>query len=442
MADKEKRNAKSQVSQAVAGLTPFGRSVSMAGVALLFLGLILGSYPYLLCALLLLASAFVARGLPDAELLLERGLSRVDVRTGEPLDVDVRLVNHGPPVGITVHDKVPEPFLLEGGSNFGAAFLAEGDEAWLDFRLRAPRRGTHALQPGRVTVHDPSFLQAARVMDAGGVDEVVVHPRTTPVPRVRTRSAWGRAHMPGGDRAVRGILTNDFRELRPYQRGDPLKQVNWKATARQSRDDDLTLIVNDYEVEGKKTVWIFVDASPYTVGGTNVESVFDELAGGALAVAAHYLDMGHRVGFTLFGAGQTRLLYPDVGELQERRIQAALATATPGEKGERFAEAVEASKGFLAREKPLIFVFTLAGRDPGLSRAIVSARAIASTGRRAAPVIAVTPIVPDDGSLAARVVAIHEKAQLKGLERRGVSIVRYDPTTTPLSALLARGVIG
>jgi len=42
---------------------------------------------------------------------------------------------------------------------------------------------------------------------------------------------------------------------------------------------------------------------------------------------------------------------------------------------------------------------------------------------------------------AARVVAIHERAALKGLERRGVTVVRYHPTRTPLAALLARGMM-
>lgn len=444
------------------GLTPFGRSVALAGAILLFFGLAFGDYPYLLGALLLLGAAYWSRSLAVPRLRVERRLSAEDARAGEPLDVEVEVVNEGADdAALSLHDRVPDVFLLESGSNFDAAWVPRGARATLRYRLRAPRRGAHGIGELRATAYDPLFLQCAPVAARGAASEVVVHPKTPPVPRIRTGAAWGRTHLPGGDKATRGILTNDFRELRPYARGDPLKQVNWKATARQSRER-LELVVNDYEVEGKKVVWIFADASPYTVGGTNVANAFDEIAAGALAVAGHYLDMGHRVGFTLFGSGQTRLLYADAGEIQERRIAAALGSADPGAPGEGVAKAVEATKGFLAREKPLLFVFTLGGRDPDLARALVSARALASTGRRAAPIVCATPIVeealeapikraarllrrearPVDPTLAARVVAIHERAQLNGLERRGVRVIRYHPARTPLQALLARGLLG
>lgn len=434
MAKKEREAADAK------GLTPFGRSLATAGGALLVLGLGFGDYPYLLCALFLLGLAFWARSHAVPGLTATRALSATQLRAGDALEVAVE-VRADEAAALSLHDLAPDSFELAEGSNFGAAWFAPGQAATLRYRLRPPRRGTHPVGALRVVAYDPLFLHTAPVAEVAPADEVVVHPRTPPAPRIRTSAAWGRTLLPGGDRASRGVQTNDFRELRPYSRGDPLKSVNWKATARESRDE-LRLIVNDYEVEGKKVVWIFVDASPYTVGGTNLQTVFDELASGALAVASHYLDLGHRVGFTLFGAGPTRLLYAEGGDAQERRMAQLLGGAQPGEAGEPIAKAVEAAKGFLAREKPLVFVFTLAGRDPGLAKALLSARALASTGRRPAPVVCVTPLAEDeDRSIAARLVAIEEKAQLKGLERRGVTVIRYHASRAPLHALLAKGVL-
>lgn len=423
------------------GLTPFGRSVTLTAAALLLLGLAFGSFPYLLAALLLAGVAFAARGLKAPSLQVRRATSGDDVRAGDAVTMSVAATADDA-VGVTLHDKAPDPFVLADGRNFGAAWLPRGEAATLRYTLKAPRRGAYGIGPIRATAYDPLFLQSARVAEVGETRDVTVHPRTPATPRIKTSSAWGRAHLPGGDKAHRGILTNDFRELRPYERGDPLRQVNWKATARQSRPDKLNLIVNDYEVEGKKSIWIFLDASHYTVGGTTSDSLFDELSSGALAVAGHYLDQGHKVGFTLYGCGQTRILYPDAGDMQERRIAAAIAAATPGEAGEDAARAVELAKGFLVREKPLIFCFTLAGRDPSLGSALVSARALATAGRRPANVVAVTPILDEaDASLAGRLVSIREKAQLKGLERRGVTVLRYSPRTATLMAMLARGAV-
>ncbi|HWH08376.1 MAG TPA: DUF58 domain-containing protein [Candidatus Thermoplasmatota archaeon] len=439
------------------GLTPFGRKVTLAAATLLLLGLAFGAFPYLLCALLLAGVAFAARGLRTPRLEARRRLSAEDARAGDTVGIDITVIS-SEPAGVTLHDRTPDPFLLMRGRNFAAAWLPAGASAPLRYALKTPRRGTYPLGPLRATAYDPLFLQAAKVADVGEAKDVTVHPRTPAAPRIRTSSAWGRAHLPGGDKALRGVLTNDFRELRPYERGDPLRQVNWKATARQSRAGELNLVVNDYEVEGKKAVWLFVDASPYTVGGTTSESAFDELASAALAVAGHYLDQGHRVGFTLYGSGPTRVVYPDAGDLQERRIAAVLAAAEPGEAGDDAANpdasgaasspqrnaagAVEATKGFLVREKPLVFAFTLAGRDPTLGAALVSARALATAGRRPANVVAVAPVLADeDTTLPGRLVALREKAQLKGLERRGVTVLRYSPRTAPLMAILAKGAL-
>lgn len=435
MARKERDSAQNK------GLTTFGRSVATGCATLVLLGLAFGSFPYLLAALLLGGAAYAARGLKAPQVAVTRVTSGAEMRAGEALDVALDVRCEGAPAALSLHDKPPDTFLMTSGANFAAAWLQPGERASLQYTLKAPRRGSHAIGPLRATSYDPFFLQSALVTDAGDSTNVVVHPRTPQVPRIRTSSAWGRASLPGGDRASRGIRTNDFRELRPYERGDPLRAVNWKATARMSRDE-LRLIVNDYEVEGKKSVWVFVDASPYTIGGTTAESAFDELASGALAVSGHYIDQGHKVGFTLFGSGPTRILYPDAGELQERRIAAALGNAEPGQSGDGISKAIEVTKAFLVREKPLVFVFTLPGRDPELGQALVQARAFATPGRRPATVIAVTPLPDgDEDTHAARLLRIREKAQLKGLERRGITVLRYHPRRTPLVALLARGML-
>lgn len=427
------------------GLTTFGRSVATASATLLILGLAFGSFPYLLCALLLGGAAFAARGLHAPRLDVSRATSATDVRAGDVVEVVVEARNDGGACAVSIEDRAPDAFLLQGGTNFDVAWLPRGERATLGFDVVAPRRGTHKLGPLRATTYDPLFLQSSVVADLGEPTDVVVHPKTPAAPRIRTTTAWGRSLLPGGDKAHRGVQTNDFRELRPYEKGDPLRQVNWKATARQSRDD-LHLIVNDYEVEGKKAVWLFCDASPYTVGGTTTESAFDELANASLAVAGHYLDLGHRVGFTLYGAGPARIIYPDAGDLQERRIAGLLAAAEPGPQVRTYdnaQKAVEATKGFLAREKPVVFCFTLAGRDSSLGPALATARALATPGRRPAPVALATPIVDEEnaGTLAGRLVALREKAQLKGMERRGITVIRYHPQRAPLMAMLAKGVL-
>ena len=76
------------------------------------------------------------------------------------------------------------------------------------------------------------------------------------------------------DVAKIGVATTDFREIRNYVYGDPVKNINWKATARCTSPQAWPL-TNEYEVEGKKTVWIFQDASRFLEVGTDIENAFE-----------------------------------------------------------------------------------------------------------------------------------------------------------------------
>src|SRR5581483_7516420 len=160
------------------GLAPFGRALATAGAAMLTLGLAFGDYPYLIIAVMLLGLCYWARGHAVPGLSATRTLSRREVRAGDTVDVSVEVGNENEqPVGLSLHDKAPDAFSLEAGGNFGAGWLAPGQ---------------------RATAYDPLFLQSAPVSEAAPADDVTVHPRTPPAPRIRTSAAWGRTLLPGG----------------------------------------------------------------------------------------------------------------------------------------------------------------------------------------------------------------------------------------------------
>lgn len=427
---------------AAPGLLPWGRSlVTVAGV-FLALGLTLGVFPYLILATVLAAAAFAHRALPAPRIRLERHLSSPQVRAGDAVEVRHRIEWSGGRGAATVHDAVPDAFRLADGRNFDAVVLDGSGASERAFSVEAPRRGVHRVGPATAVVPDPLGAGAARVVPLADDAEIVVQASAPNAPRLRSPAAWGVTMMPGGDRASRGTTTNDFRELRPYAPGDPLKSVNWKATARASTRD-VNLIVNEYEVEGKKAVWVFLDASSYTRGGKNTWTRFDDLAHGALGVARHFLDRGHRVGFTIYGGAEPQVLHPDHGSTQERRIVNLLTFAEPTEEdGLGLGAAVERTRGFMARERPLTFVFTLIGRDATLERGVTEARALSSTGRRPGTVVVLAPATRADGGLPGRIVAVRERLQSAALSRMGVRVATWDDETRPLGALLAHGVMG
>ncbi|HLE97927.1 MAG TPA: DUF58 domain-containing protein [Candidatus Thermoplasmatota archaeon] len=422
-------------------LTPWGRNLATAGGLLVGLGLAIGDFPYLLLGgVLLAASAWHVAAAPRVR--LARKLGARAVRAGERLDVQWTVEWSDGPGVVSLHDPVPDPFVLAQGRNLRVLPLDGAGQSVHAYSVRCLARGTHTFKPPEAAAIDPLGAGAADAVPVGDAHEVLVEAAAPRLRRFRVGTSWGAVIIPEGDKARRGGKTNEFRELRPYVQGDPFRSVNWKATARASVDDeDLNLVVNDYEVEGKKTVWVFVDASRRTAGGTNLATTLDRLAEGALTVAQHFLDRGHRVGLTVFGGEHPSVLYPDSGSAQSRRVSLALTIAQPADRDARFGEGVEASKGFLSREKPMLLVFTpLGGDTEGLAQGLAQARALAAVGRHPAPAVVVSPEPTKGKEPVDRLVAVRARAHARGLHLDGVRVVTWDDTR-PLAAQLARGVL-
>ncbi|MHB8605243.1 MAG: DUF58 domain-containing protein [Thermoplasmatota archaeon] len=428
-------------------LAGFGRFVLTVGCALLVLGLALGNFPYLVCAIFLLALAWTSRTRVAPAVSVERVALAQQWKADEPTRVTL-VVRGAKRDGVeraacTLFDALPEPFALDAGSNFHA-LVAGPTAAEIEYTVKVGRRGPHALGPTMLAFPDPLFLGAPLVETVAPAGDIVVQATAREIPRLRMAAAWGITAFPGGDKGRRGTLTNDFRELRPYAPGDPLKHVNWKATARASIRD-VSLIVNDYETESKKAVWIFLDASRDTLGGTTLARTFDEMVAAALSVAQHHLDRGHRVGLTLYGGDAPRLLYPDASETQTRRVANLLTFAEPAAtEGVGLAAAVEATRGFLVREKPLVFVFAPLGRDPTLPPGLANVRALGAAGRRPAQVVVLSPRPSDAGMVegaAKRIARAAAEAQRSALAQRGLVVIEWEPGNPVIERLLARGML-
>lgn len=102
------------------------------------------------------------------------------------------------------------------------------DHHW-DFKLEARERGYHQIGPGSVKSAD-----ILGIFPKSKVDEVGLH--VTVFPRVLSMEEFGlESDRPMGERKGRNRLFEDplrLAGLREYRPGDPLKRIDWKATAR------------------------------------------------------------------------------------------------------------------------------------------------------------------------------------------------------------------
>lgn len=195
------------------------------------------------------------------------------------------------------------------------------------YHLEARQRGVYEFGPVRLHVRDLVGRHAVteeRPLDA----RLVVAPRVLPV---RDDS---RATAPIGERRARQGLVHDpalFGGVRPFQAGDPLRRIHWRATARVGRP-----VSRRFEPARSQQVMFVLDVQ--TLSGPAWEmswdpDAFESLCVAAASLARAALDGGATVGLAAAGFSGTaqRIAYlpPRAGRSQLGRVTDLLARLGP-----------------------------------------------------------------------------------------------------------------
>jgi uncharacterized protein (DUF58 family) len=230
-------------------------------------------------------------------------------------DVGARFVLHSPtPVDrLDLYVRLPDGIEVRSGNNPVALRLRAGERRVLELELRAARWGGHVLGPAYARAHDPLGLlvwetkaethPAIRVYPREDVLRRVLQPRET---QVFTGNEVARSKGEG----------IEFADIRPWSAGDPLKRVNWRASAR--RDD---LWVNEAHPERNTDVILFVDSFAEARHGE--KGTLDLAVRATATLADAYVGRRDRVGLIAFG-GILRWLVPGMGLVHLYRIVDAL----------------------------------------------------------------------------------------------------------------------
>ena len=135
-----------------------------------------------------------------------------------------------------------------------------------------------------------------------------------------------------------------------------MRWINWKASARSS-DTANPLMVNQYEPEGQKAVWIFLDGADYMEVGSTLSALIDHAVEAAASIAQYYLTRGYTLGAYIYNS-QSDILTPEVGQKQFHRLTNMLTRLKPGQHKQDLLQAVESCKGFLFRLQPEVYAVT------------------------------------------------------------------------------------
>ena len=305
------------------------------GVALvlLLLGLSLGNVVLLTGAVFVLLTALLATALaPPSGVVVERGLSRATCWVGDTLTVRRELTALGGIGPVFVHDELPPEAEVVDGSNLRVVWKWPGRlAADVSYELRFPKRGRYVLPESRWEAH--VTLGVGRVASgvSGNPFEVSVVPRIRNVTRLNEVRAVRRFGRNQGDPAKTGASTDEFKELRPYQPGDPFKRINWKASARRASSNNIPLI-NELEPETKRAVWIFLDIADYMDVGVPLSNPLESTVEASGTLAQYYLSRGSTLGAYAYNSsgGVGELLTPETGMRQFSRLMGMLAGLKPG----------------------------------------------------------------------------------------------------------------
>lgn len=138
-------------------------------------------------------------------------------------------------------------------------------------------------------------------------------------------------------RKIEGLLSGDFRatligrgtelaQVRPYEPGDDVRDIEWNVTARTGEPH-----VRIQVAERVLTTWLLLDVSASMTFGTADRRKADVAEGVALAVGHIATRRGNRLGVMTFGDAAPRILPPAQGRAGMLRLLTALRREPPFE---------------------------------------------------------------------------------------------------------------
>jgi uncharacterized protein (DUF58 family) len=116
--------------------------------------------------------------------------------------------------------------------------------------------------------------------------------------------------------------SNELRELRQFEPGEPFKRIAWKASARRGK-----LLVKHFEVEDEPVVWVVVGAALEHAAGPPGRTAFDACLDEAAQLVRSDLLRERWVGLVLLEGKEATWIEPARGPAQQRRLMEGLAAA-------------------------------------------------------------------------------------------------------------------
>ncbi|MCP5536575.1 MAG: DUF58 domain-containing protein [Akkermansiaceae bacterium] len=176
----------------------------------------------------------------------------------------------------------------------------------VEYPVTISERGLKEFAPAHLRVFSPLGLWSKKCR-GGEAQTTRVYPNYEPVLRYALLAMDNRADQMGIVKKNRKGISREFHQLRDYQLGDMLSQVDWKATSKR-----LSLVSREYQEQRDQTVILAVDCGRRMRALDGGVPQFDHCLNAMLLLAYTALRQGDHVGILGVG-GSDRWLAPVKG---------------------------------------------------------------------------------------------------------------------------------
>jgi uncharacterized protein (DUF58 family) len=165
--------------------------------------------------------------------------------------------------------------------------LAPHQASSVAYTVRADVRGRYAVGPLVIRLTDP-FGLCELTRSFPSVDRLIVIPQVVPLPAVRLAGEYAGT----GESRARSVAVHgeDDAATREYRRGDDLRRVHWRSTARTGE-----LMVRREEQPWESRATVVLDTRAHAHRGEGPTASFEWAVSAAASIAVHLRQAGYKL---------------------------------------------------------------------------------------------------------------------------------------------------
>ncbi|MEG2389436.1 MAG: DUF58 domain-containing protein, partial [Pseudomonas sp.] len=212
------------------------------------------------------------------------------------------------PLNIQIFDHVPDGLSFENLPLNVA--LQPGQHSQISYRLRPLKRGHFSFEQCETSLPSPLGLWSGKRL-LSVIDNTRVYPDFARLYGGQLLAVDNWLSQLGVRQRQRRGQGLEFHQLREFREGDSLRQIDWKATARQR-----TPIAREYQDERDQQIIFMLDCGRRMRSQDDELSHFDHALNACLLLSYVALRQGDAVGLSTFASDQPRYVAPVKGNGQ------------------------------------------------------------------------------------------------------------------------------